>query len=375
MNILILRPDNIGDVVLFSGAIQHIRNRYPEAHITLAVQAHIINLVELCPYIDALVPVEQVTWWGRGGRTYFPLKHRFKMAIHHMNRVWNAIRKPYDSIIYPLKSPSVSHLEILSALHSEQTYGIIGCYLCAPKTGFPPELHPVKLFTHHYDVSKINPWQHESLVTLEFLRFLGCCVTTVGELKPQFWLSGSEHNYLDMVKKNGKKIIGIFPGASSEGRQWGVDNYGELSRLLGGPLIYAIFGGPADMDLVNRVSHLIKEGSKDAKVLNLAGRTSLRELVVSISSCDLFIGMDTSGLHMAIATDVPTIGIVGGGHFGRFVPWGDPETNIFLTYKMECFNCNWRCGTNMECVRNVSPHEVADAVKKLLIVDLSKRSA
>lgn len=366
MKILILRPDNIGDVVLFSGALQHIRSRHPEAHITLAVQGHIINLVERCPHIDALVPVEQLTWWGRGGKAYFPLKHRFKMAIHHVNRVWNAIRKPYDCIIYPLKSPSVSHLEILSALHSKKTFGITGCDICAPKTGFPPELNPVKLFTHHYDVSKRYPWNHEYLVTLEFLRFLGCCVTSVDEVKPQFWLSDSEHNYLNTVKKNGRKIIGIFPGASSEGRQWGMDNYKELSRLLGGPLIYAIFGGSADMDLVARVEYLIKEGSGDAEVLNLAGRTSLRELVASISSCDLFIGMETSGLHIAIATHVPVIGIVGGGHYGRFVPWGDPEKNVFLTYKMECFNCNWTCSNNAECIKNMSPHEVADVVNKLL---------
>lgn len=371
MNILILRPDNIGDVVLFSGAFQHIRNRYPHAHITLALQEHIINLVELCPYIDAIVPVNQLTWWEIVQKTCFPLKHRFKMAIHSLNRAWNAIRKPYDIIIYPLKSPSVSHLEILSALHSEQTYGIIGCDLCAPKTGFPPELHPVKLFTHHYDVSKINPWQHESLVTLEFLRFLGCCVTTVDELKPQFWLSGSEHNYLDMVKKNGKKIIGIFPGASSESRQWGVDNYEKLSRSLGVPLIYVIFGSSADMDLVTRVAYQIKEGSEVAEVINLAGKTSLRELVASISSCDLFIGMETSGLHMAIAANLPTIGIVGGGHFGRFVPWGDPEKNIFLTYRMDCFNCNWACSTNTECVRKVSPYEVAGVAKEQLAIGQS----
>lgn len=375
MNILILRPDNIGDVVLFSGALQHIRIRYPEAHITLAVQAHIINLVELCPHIDALVPVEQLTWWGRGEKTYFPLKHRFKKALHHLNKAWNAIRKPYDCIIYPLKSPSVGHLEILSALNSKQTFGIIGCDLCAPKTGFPPELHPVKLFTHQYDVSKRYQWDHEYLVTLEFLRFLGCYVTAVDEVKPQFWLTDSEHNYLDTVKKNGRKIIGIFPGASSEGRQWGVDNYGELSQSLGVPLIYAIFGSSADAGLAARVADLIKEGSEVAEVINLAGGTSLRELVANISFCDLFIGMETSGLHMAIAANVPTIGIVGGGHFGRFVPWGDPEMNIFLTYKMECFNCNWACGTNAECVRNVSPHDVADAVKKLLIGNLSKRSA
>jgi hypothetical protein len=75
--VLILRPDNIGDVLLFTGALRHIRNLYPEAHITLAVQAHIVNLVELCPHIDACVPVDELTWRGKVVHKGFPVKRKW----------------------------------------------------------------------------------------------------------------------------------------------------------------------------------------------------------------------------------------------------------------------------------------------------------
>jgi ADP-heptose:LPS heptosyltransferase len=89
--ILIFRPDNIGDVLLFTGALKHIRNLYLDAHITLAVQAHIVNLVELCPYIDACVPIGHLTWWGRIEYTEFPFTYRIEQAIRVVNKLWNVI--------------------------------------------------------------------------------------------------------------------------------------------------------------------------------------------------------------------------------------------------------------------------------------------
>ena len=366
--ILILRPDNIGDVVLFSGAFRHIRGLYPDAHITLAVQTHIVNLVELCPYIDVCVPISCLTWWGRFENIALPFdKYRLKKLIDIINKICNKVRRPFDIIIYPVKSPQVKHLETINCLSARQIFGITGCSINAPKNGYPSALKLERLYTNCFDVSKIDPWRHELLTTYNFLRFLGCLTTTFNNIKPQFWLSNSEINHLDGVQKNGRKIIGLFPGASFEIKNWDPFNYGDFAVLLGGQPIYAIFGSPAQKTLNDRVEFSIRERCEDVEILNLTGQTTLRELINTITSCDLLIGVDTSGLHMAISAGMPTIGIVGGGHFGRFVPWGDSEKNIFLTKKMECFNCNWVCTKEeVECIRGVSPYEVAFVVNNML---------
>jgi ADP-heptose:LPS heptosyltransferase len=365
--ILIFRPDNIGDVLLFTGALQHIRNLYPDAHITLAVQSQIVNLVELCPYIDVCIPVGHLTWCGKINHTEFPLKYMIEQAIRVVNKLWNVISRPFDTVIYPVKSPQVPHLEIIYCLNAIQTFGIAGCSLNAPGNGYSPKLQPNTLFTNPLDVSRSDPWKHELLTTLDFLLFVGCRVTTLDDIKPQFWLADPEKNYLDGVQRNGRKIIGLFPGASSEEKHWESGNYGKLAKLVGGRPIYAIFGSSADKDFTDQVALSIREHCSDVEILNLTGQTTLRELAKTIMFCDLLISMDTSGLHMAIAASVPAIGIIGGGHFGRFVPWGDPEKNIFLTKKMECFNCNWLCiNEEAECVKKVSPQEVAIAAAKLL---------
>jgi hypothetical protein len=187
--ILIFRPDNIGDVLLFTGALQHIRNLHPNAHITLAVQKHIVNLVELCPYINTCVPIGDLKWCAKFEQKDFPLKSIIVQATHFVNKIWNVINKPFDIIIYPVKSPQESHLEVIDILNATQKFGIIGCGLNASKNGYHPKLKPITLFTNYLDIHEADSWTHELITTLNFLRFIGCDVTTIDEIKPQFWLS------------------------------------------------------------------------------------------------------------------------------------------------------------------------------------------
>jgi ADP-heptose:LPS heptosyltransferase len=196
---------------------------------------------------------------------------------------------------------------------------------------------------------------------------MGCRDISLDDIMPQFWLSGSETDFLAELQREDRNIIGLFPGASVGGRQWSPVNYGELAGMLPNNIIYVLFGSADEEKLCKDVVASITERCSDATIINLSGKTTLRQLVKTISSCDLFIGMETSGLHIAIATGIPSIGIVGGGHFGRFVPWGDTGRSIFLTNQMECFHCNWSCRNNkMECISGVSPYEVAESAKILL---------
>lgn len=357
--ILIFRPDNIGDVFLFSGALAHIRMLYPQAHITLAVQAHILNLVELCPYVDSCISVGQLFCPGNG--------KALNKLIKKISGLFNISRPSFDEIIYPVRSPSESQLRIIHDLGIKKIYGIIGCDANAPEGGFPSQLEPRNLFSDYWDVSCFDVGRHELLTTLDFIRFLGCNVSSLEEIKPQLWLLDSEKNHLENITPKELPIIGLFPGGSFLDKCWHADNYYELTRLIGKDVIYVLFGSLADKDCTSHVELQIRKACMDSSVVNLVGRTTLRELAKSISECDLFIGMDSAGLHIAIASGVPTIGIVTGAHYNRFIPWGNPGKNFVLTKPMACFQCNWKCDHgDIACLQEVRPSEVAYAAKKLL---------
>jgi ADP-heptose:LPS heptosyltransferase len=228
-------------------------------------------------------------------------------------------------------------------------------------------VRPETIFSDYLDVSKTDPWRHELLTTLDFLHFLGCPVFTLDDIQPQFWLSSSDKDLLAEEKEMDHPIIGLFPGGSFPKKCWEVDNYYDFSRLMGMGYTFVVFGGSADKDLAHQVELSLTEACRTVKIINLVGKTTLRELAKTVSSCNLFISMDTAGLHMAIVAGVPTIGIVGGGHYERFVPWGNPEKNVFLTKKMECFHCKFNCHKECyQCIQSVTPEEVANAAQRLL---------
>ncbi|HEX8431066.1 MAG TPA: glycosyltransferase family 9 protein, partial [Longimicrobium sp.] len=80
-----------------------------------------------------------------------------------------------------------------------------------------------------------------------------------------------------------------------------------------------------------------------------------------------FLGPDAAALHIAVALRKPTVGIVGGGHPGRFQPWGDPAINHVCSVPMECFGCNWTCRyATTRCVTEVPPDVVAGALRAAL---------
>lgn len=107
--------------------------------------------------------------------------------------------------------------------------------------------------------------------------------------------------------------------------------------------------------------------------LNLSGKTSLLEAMYIISNARLVVGHETGLVHFSYLYGIPTICILGGGHYGRFVPWPENIPNLYVISKsMSCFRCNWRCKfVNLEekrppCLENISSDEVIEAIRDFL---------
>ena len=65
----------------------------------------------------------------------------------------------------------------------------------------------------------------------------------------------------------------------------------------------------------------LKEIVSSDRIIDLTAKTSLVELVKLISSSSLLIGNDTGAIHIGVASNVKTICISNGNHYGRFVPY------------------------------------------------------
>ena len=83
-----------------------------------------------------------------------------------------------------------------------------------------------------------------------------------------------------------------------------------------------------------------------------------------------------AGIHIAAAVKTPSVCILGGGHFGRFLPYpknllGQCE-QIVVYKKMDCYGCNWNCvytkrrNEVVPCVQQIDVDMVIKAVHELL---------
>lgn len=135
----------------------------------------------------------------------------------------------------------------------------------------------------------------------------------------------------------------LNPGANEPGRRWPLASYAALGRrLLGRGLDVVVVGHTGALEADESFGRLLAEPG----VRDLRGRTSLSALMDLMRGAALVVSNDSGPAHLAVALGAPTIVLVGGGHFGCFVPYPDvlsPAHARFLWEPMDCFHCFWRC--------------------------------
>jgi heptosyltransferase-2 len=173
--------------------------------------------------------------------------------------------------------------------------------------------------------------------------------------------------HTDKVKKNNtNKVLGINPGASyGSAKRWYPKEFAKVAAKLSVEYDIIIFGGPGEKDIASDIEKsLIKNGLTNYQ--NLAGNTTIPELISRISNLDLFITGDSGPMHVAAAFQVPTVAIFG--------PTRDKETSQWMNDKSIIVKQNLNCQPCMkrtcplqhhDCMKLITAVEVLDAVKGL----------
>ena len=169
---------------------------------------------------------------------------------------------------------------------------------------------------------------------------------------------------------DGCSYVLLSPGSNSNGRRWPLHDFMEIAGKIA-DLGYKIV--VVGMDNLDNPSAAFRK--VDSKIINLIGKTDLSELLDLIKGASLIISNDTGPAHLAIGLGMPTIVIVGGGHFGSFFPYPLDIMNgkvRFLYQIMECYHCFWRCDKRTSsfdpfpCVSAVSVETVRRVCGELL---------
>jgi ADP-heptose:LPS heptosyltransferase len=164
---------------------------------------------------------------------------------------------------------------------------------------------------------------------------------------------------------------GSNPGMELSAKRWPLDRYRELARRLVQELDAEVLlvGGPDDAALNTQLLEGldVPEGS----VKSIAGKTSFGELAAQLERCALFIGNDSSPMHLAAAVGIPVIAIFGPTSPQEYGPYPlDDPKHIALWHPSSAQPCffmgKMQTSEQCKCIESVTLDEVWQAVQQLI---------
>jgi heptosyltransferase-2 len=163
-----------------------------------------------------------------------------------------------------------------------------------------------------------------------------------------------------------KLSLGINPGASyGSAKRWYPQEFAQVAAKLSSEYDIVIFGGLDEIDIAKDIEKsLIEKGVTNYQ--NLAGKTTISELINQISSLDLFITGDSGPMHVAAAFQVPTVAIFGPTRDDETSQWMN-EKSVIVKKTLDCQPCMQRtCPLNHHnCMKLITSNEVTHATEKL----------
>ncbi|MDH1977055.1 glycosyltransferase family 9 protein [Aliarcobacter butzleri] len=177
----------------------------------------------------------------------------------------------------------------------------------------------------------------------------------VGDLKLYF----KPFNY-------GKPTLGINPGATyGSAKRWYPKEFAKIAIEMSKKYDIVIFGGPAETNIAKDIeTELVSKGITNYQ--NLAGKTTIPELIEKIAGLDLFITNDSGPMHIAAAYKVKTIAIFGPTKFTETNQWNNPNGEI-VTKNLDCAPCMKRvCPLkHHNCMKDITAADVLNVIVKL----------
>lgn len=336
--ILISRTDRIGDVLLSTPVIKALRQKFPQAYISMLVAPYAKDIVEGNPYLDEVIVYDKAgkhkSWWRTikfAGRLK---KKKFDLAV----------------ILHP--GNRLHLIAFLAGIPLRLGYN--------RKLGFLVNLRKVH--------KKQEGRKHEAEYNLELLSELGVSGNPYDLFMP---IRQESESYVEeLFRKEGisqaDKILAINPGASCPSKIWPAENFARVAKKLAGPHNFKILilGGPKEIHLADKVACEIK-----GKVINLAGKTSVSQLASIFKRCSLFISNDSGPVHIASAVGVPVISIFGRNQPGlkprRWRPLG--RRDKYLHKDAGCIRClAHNCQKEFACLKAITVEDVVSAAESIL---------
>lgn len=344
--ILIVRLSAIGDVVNVLPAVRLIRESFPRARITFAVEKPTSSLLYGSPDIDEVFVVERHSWTGK-------LKNPFlaPLAIYQILCAVAALRRRRFDLCLDFQGNARSAAVCLSSASRV-------------RIGFSPRnVREFASISYTRTVKLPRAKMTRAQKNLHLLKAVG--------IKPEkvnasFHFSQPEMSAVDrFFAEQGisdKRVVAVHAGTSRFGafKRWDEKKYAEVCFRLRSQfsVIPLLTFGPGEKEMAEKINSL--SGSACIIAPELSG---LKELAYLLKRCSLFIGADTGPLHIAAAVGTPVIAIFGPKDPQIYAP--NCDNYIIVRKDIPCSPCEKRRCSHASCMKAITAEDILTAIRSL----------
>ena len=362
----VIKLDNAGDVVLSSLFMPYIAERFKDINIVYVVKE---GMKDLLSPLDCISDVLEVPF-GRGhcseAQGEMTNNERFARSM-----IKKHLKEFRPQMIIDLRATSIGNFTALAA------------WLLGTRYRVTLDLYRIKEIIGNKTEKEAKWDRHEAETFYLALRDAGIFPDYHDYRNAlSFWTppgNSSQDISCGWFVLEKERVILIQPGAVWEYKRWPDSYYIHLINSMTeqtGKVLFILIGTRDEKDICLKVYNGLDKPARD-RTINMAGETSLRELIVLINRAELVIANDSGVAHIAGALDVDTVVFFGPSAPSRFAPLSLHQDKIkVFHHTMECCPCDQlkcRHAGNNYCLSHISPEAVENYLADKFYKKLNER--
>jgi len=351
MKMLIIKPSSLGDIIHTLPFLKAVKDSFPDAMIDWVISRNLKGLIENNPLINEVIVFDKDSW------------KKMKNLPGTINEM-SLLKKILKSRKYDIA------VDLQGLLRS----GIITYYTPAgTKIGFADAREGSRFF---YD-RKISAEGSFHAVDKN-LAIAGAIGAKKGKVKFPLTIDNTSRERVKKLTNNVNEYVVIAPSARWITKIWPAEHFASLIRKINLPCV--ITGGKGDREIAQKIMEGIKTVNTSfshrkgvlqyapTNIINLTGKTDLKELVALIEGATAVVSNDSGPMHIAAAFNKPLVALFGPTDPAKTGPYGWQKNENFRVVRsgVPCSPCfKKKCG-NFRCMENISVDDVYEAIKEYL---------
>lgn len=350
--IAVIRPDGLGDAILFEPALRSLAERFDGHEIHLYATPVVCDLYRDCGYIHAFYPIPR--GGKQGNLQYFnSLPWRWRMG-------YQLARHAYDVAIYPVQSADPMGNWIVTNLRAAERWIVDG------DTENQFDWQKQQTAERATRVLESLDSGHELARNAHIARQWDA---QIAGQPPQFAVDPAAAMAAEQLVNawrmsaygfGAQGVIGVVPAGTIATKSYPTEAWIRALRELwvAHRWMPIFIGGRAEQQPINAIA----AGLQSIPHQRLPQPVDVQTLAAVVGRLDGLLSVDTGPAHLAVAQMIPTVVLRGGGHPSRFFPWPDSPHAAVLTQPMPCEGCAGRCTqSEVECLTGIKPEDVVAA--------------